>query len=260
MLRNENLGTSVLAAAGFLVLLLLPFNLFFTALDSFKAAQLGDALKNGIIILYGWALIRHFGHVKESGVLTILPRNAFLFLIPTYFLFLGPLQYLLFDYTFESIQSSDVLILLFSNLTVGLSEEIIFRGFMVPHLIKGRDQSKSLLYPLTLGAFLFGGLHFLNLLANDSNTYLVIAQVTYATMFGVAFGVLLLRSNSLFPIGILHGLINFTSNWHDLPGATEPAIMEQYQLHEAIISVVVVLPFFIWSLVQLKKVKLPKEK
>ncbi|MEM7297351.1 MAG: CPBP family intramembrane glutamic endopeptidase [Bacteroidota bacterium] len=255
MLRNENLGTGILAAIGFLILLLLPFNQLFGSLDSFKAGQLGDTLKNSVIILYGWILIKKWGYIKASGVFKFLPRLAYLFIIPTYFLFLGPLQYSLFDYTFYDIQSSDVLILLIANLTVGLSEEIIFRGFMVSHLIKGRDTSKSLIYPLSLGAFLFGGLHFLNLLANDANTYLVVAQVTYATMFGVSFGVLLLRTNSLFPIGILHGLINFTSNWHDLPGATEPAIIEQYRLQEALLSVLVVLPFFLFSLVQLKKVK-----
>ena len=258
MFQNQNLNTGIAASVGFLILLLLPTNLFFTpieSLDPFKVGRLGDSLKNLLIVIYGLFLIKRLDYIKQSGILNLRPRSAFLLLIPIYFLAIGPLQYALFGYTFESIQASDILILLVADLTVGISEEVLFRGFMVPHLIKGRNENESLIKPLFLSAFLFGGLHFLNLLSPEANTYLIISQVLYATMFGVGFGVLLLRTGSLLPIGLLHGLINFSSDLHKLPGAVEPAIMENYKLEEAIFSFFIVLPFFLFSLQQLKKVK-----
>ncbi|MGI9545053.1 MAG: hypothetical protein ACR2MX_17460, partial [Cyclobacteriaceae bacterium] len=58
---------------------------------------------------------------------------------------------------------------------------------------------------------------------------------------------------SLLPLGLLHGLINFSFNWGKLPGAVVPPEIETYQLYDAIISVIIVLPYFYYTLRQLSK-------
>ncbi|MEO9801703.1 MAG: CPBP family intramembrane glutamic endopeptidase [Reichenbachiella sp.] len=255
-LSNTNIATSISVVFGFLLLLLLPFDkaLIFFELDDFKEKYLGDAIKNLVIVCYGYFLIQRFGYTKVSGVFNFAPRHKKLIIIPLYFVLIGPLQYALFDYEFDHVQLINVLILLGAMITVGLSEEIIFRGFVLPNLIRGTSSDQSLVGPIVLSSLLFGVLHFLNLLNADSYFPLVLSQVIYATMFGVAFGVILLRTGSLLPLGLLHGLINFSSNWDDLPGTFEPAIVETYRMHDAIFSVIIVLPFFLYALKQLPKI------
>ena len=139
-------------------------------------------------------------------------------------------------------------------ISVGLSEEIIFRGFVLPDLIKGSSSDQPLLVPIFLASMLFGVLHFLNLLQADTFFPLVLSQVIYATMFGVGFGVILLRTGSIYPLGLLHGLINFSSNWDDLPGTIEPSNVDAFRTQEAILSVLVVIPFLIYTFVQIRKI------
>ena len=253
-LNNPNLGGAIAAAFGFLFLLIIPFDQFLVPfeLDTFKTEYLGDALKNLVIIGFGILIIINARYTKVSGLTSIRPKNAYLVVIPLYFVLAGPIQYALLDYQFESIKTIDIAILLFSMMTVGLSEEVIFRGYILPHLIKGNPSNQSLVIPLFLSAFLFGVLHFLNLLQADSHFITVLAQVTYATMFGVGFGIILLRTGSIYPIGFLHGIINFSSNWDDLPGAIEPDLTP-FRTAEAIISVIIVLPFFLYMLREYKK-------
>lgn len=255
-LSNPNLSTSITVVFGFLLLLLLPFDktLVLFELGEYKQHFLGDALKNLTIIIYGYALIKRFGYVRVSGIFNIIPKPVTLLIIPLYFVLLGPLQYYLLGYEFQNIASIDVLILFVAMITVGLSEELIFRGFVLPHLIKGTTSDQSLLSPIILGSLLFGVLHFLNLLNPDSYFPLILSQVIYATMFGAAFGIILLRTGSLLPLGFLHGIINFSSNWDELPGVVEPATAELYRMHDTIISVIVVLPFLFYTLKQIPKI------
>ena len=255
-LTNSNLPTSIAVVLGFLFLLILPFDNAFAPfhLDEFKTHCLGDALKNLVIIVFGWVLIRRYGYAKVGGLSRWWPKHPLLVVVPLYFVLFGPLQYLFLDYQFRNIEVGNVLLLFCSMLTVGLSEEIIFRGFVLPNLIKGSPSDQSLMVPVVTASLLFGVLHFLNLLQADAHFPLVLAQVIYATMFGVAFGIVLLRTGAILPLGLLHGIINFSSNWDDLPGAVEPADLEVYRMPEAIISVLVVLPFLLYVLREFRKI------
>ena len=253
---NSNLPTSVAIVFGFLLMLLLPFDKVFAIfnLGDYQEDGLGDILSNIVIICYGYFLIRRFGYPKVSGVTNLKPKYPILLVIPLYFIILNLLQYVLLGYEFNHIKFIDVVILLGSMMTVGFSEEIIFRGFVLPNLIKGITSDQSLFAPIFMGAMLFGVLHLLNLFQSDSHLWIVLSQVTYATTFGIAFGIVLLRSASLLPLAILHGLINFSSNLANLPGAVEPPEVAEYKVYEGIIAVIVVLPFFSYSLYQFPKI------
>ncbi|MDW3193674.1 MAG: CPBP family intramembrane glutamic endopeptidase [Cytophagales bacterium] len=254
---NVNLGGGIAVAFGFLLLLLLPFEAFFRAFDfpSFQSEQLGDIMKNLIIMIGAFVLIYRSGYQKLAGLTTLKTKITFLIIVPLYFLLAGPFQYWILDYQFDSIQIGDIFILLLAMLSVGFSEELVFRGYVLPHLLIGADARQRLIIPIFTAGFLFGVLHFVNLLSPDANIITVCAQVTYATMFGIAFGILLLRTERIFPIGCLHGLINFSGNLHDLPGAIEPGNIDEYRVWEAVLSIIIVIPFFILALRQLPKIQ-----
>ncbi len=253
---NPNIGGAIAAAIGFLFLLLLPFEGIFRAfhVSEFYVVSLGDLLKNLIIMACAIMLIYRFGYQSIAGSTTWRTKNTFLIIIPFYFVLAGPIQYMLLDYEFDAIQATEVLVLFLSMLSVGFSEELVFRGFILPHLIAGTNPSHSLVAPISISALLFGVLHFLNLLSADSDVMTVFAQVIYASMFGVAFGIILLRTGSIFPLGLLHGLINFSSNIHDLPGGLEPANIDDFKIWEAVLSIAIVIPFFYFAWRQLPNI------
>ncbi|MBX2871037.1 MAG: CPBP family intramembrane metalloprotease [Saprospiraceae bacterium] len=253
---NPNLPSSFLVVLGFLGLLILPFDQLFSGfqLGEFQTHHAGDILKNLIITLYGLLLIRHYGYIRLAGVFRWTPRRPILLIVPLYFVIFGLLPYFFLDYDFTEVKRQDLLLLFAAMLSVGISEEVVFRGFVLPHLIKKSPTHQGLIIPIITAALLFGVLHFLNLLQPDASGVVVISQVTYATMFGVAFGIILLRTESLLPLGILHGLINFSSNFDQLPGALAPIKTETYLLFEAAISVLIVLPFLWYTLRQFPKI------
>jgi membrane protease YdiL (CAAX protease family) len=103
-----------------------------------------------------------------------------------------------------------------------------------------------------MSSFIFGVLHLFNLFQSDSIIITVLAQVIYATMFGIGFGIILLGTGSIYPIGFIHGIINFFSSWDKLPGVIEPANAADFKTLEAVVSVGIVIPFLLYMLRQLK--------
>ena len=255
--KTRGPGTSIAAAGGFLMLLALPFQRLLDGfeLGEFQQDQLGDIIRNTFIIIYAYAIIFRFGYKKLGGLGFRKPKNGYLMVIPFYFVILGIVLYAVFDYDFSKIEWTDTLILFIAMMFVGFSEEMVFRGFILPDLLQDyRGDKPQLIRLIVLASLMFGGLHFFNLFGSDVYIPAIISQVIYATMFGVAFGVFLLRTGQLWPLGILHGIINFTFNLPDLPGAYEPTIIDEYQWLDAILSVVIVIPLVIIALRQVSKI------
>jgi uncharacterized protein len=109
--------------------------------------------------------------------------------------------------------SVDLLLNLVSNLIFGvlfgLSEEIGFRGYLLPHLMAmGRTRA------LLLSGFLHGVWHLPIMLMtpyyhNEGNPWIVVPLFLLTlTMAGVFYGYLRLTSESTWPAAIAHGTLN----------------------------------------------------
>ena len=90
-----------------------------------------------------------------------------------------------------------------------------------------------------------------------SNIAASIGQVVYAFFIGAAFGAILLKTNKLIPLAILHGLIDIVFSINTLldDGAMAGEI-EQQDIGQAIGSMLVVLPLFIVGLFIIRKISL----
>jgi uncharacterized protein len=95
--------------------------------------------------------------------------------------------------------------LLLIALLIGFSEETIFRGLML-NALKARGPWTA----ATLTSVLFGLSHSLNLLSGKSGTEILI-QVAYALAIGFGFAAVALRTGLLWPLILIHALIDFTS-------------------------------------------------
>ena len=91
------------------------------------------------------------------------------------------------------------------TLLIGFAEETIFRGLML-NTLKAHGFWRAAI----ITALLFGLSHALNGLAGKSMAETA-AQIFYAVAFGFAFAALVLKQGILWPLVIVHFLIDFAS-------------------------------------------------
>ena len=242
----------------FLGILKLPINT--TILETFdltiqQSDNISRLLKNLVIIILAIYAIKKLKLVELSGLSKhIRLQNKFLILIPLYLVIIGVLSLLGTD--LSSISTIDFILLSLAMLSVGFVEEFIFRGILQPIFLKRYSHRKNgILISIFLPAALFGGLHLLTL--DMSNIAASIGQVVYAFFIGAAFGAILLKTNKLVPLAIIHGLIDIVFSINTLldDGAMAGEI-EQQDIGQAIGSMLVVLPLFIVGLFIIRKISL----
>jgi uncharacterized protein len=138
------------------------------------------------------------------------PRVLPLFALP----FVPVLFNLAFGVQTQSV--NDVLIFLLLAASVGFVEEAIFRGLMLRAIAP-----RGIWRAAAITAVLFGVSHSLNALAGSSVAYTLL-QVAYALAIGFAFAAVALRARAIWPLVIIHCLIDFAGYIAaDRLGATE---------------------------------------
>jgi membrane protease YdiL (CAAX protease family) len=90
------------------------------------------------------------------------------------------------------------------SIIAGIYEEIILRGVIVAVLLARFAKRKTVL----VSAGLFAGLHLLNMLNREAQRAWVLCQVIWAFGLGLMYVYILVEWRSLFPLILLHYLIN----------------------------------------------------
>ena len=99
----------------------------------------------------------------------------------------------------------ETLLYVISMLSVGIIEEIIFRGFLFKALSKDNVKVAIIVSSLTFG---FG--HIINLVSG-AELLPTLLQIAYATAAGFSFTIIFYKSGSLLPCIIAHSVMNATS-------------------------------------------------
>jgi len=101
-------------------------------------------------------------------------------------------------------------------------EEVLLRGIFLTMLLDRHSERKS----IGLSAGAFGGIHILNLLNGPPTTELligVLAQILWATSYGLFYGYLFIKTRNLIPCMVMHYVGNgFISFWWFTPNASFP--------------------------------------
>lgn len=243
---------SVIGLVGFIPLesFLLSYSL-----SAFQAEYIHLLAKTSVLALLGYMLIKKWNLTVISGLSTKYTwKYKYLNLIPTYLMLLGIVSVLSADLT--KIELPNIILLLLGCLGVGFFEEFVFRGVLQSLFLKKYISLKSGIFLGTfIPAFAFGLFHLVNIFP-DGPIVPVLIQVVFATFIGFFFGVLLLKTNKLIPLVIIHALINFFFSLQYLPNfksevAEEPA---------SITSIIIFLPLLIIALFLLKKIDKAKVK
>lgn len=147
-------------------------------------------------------------------------------------------------------------------LSVGLGEELLFRGFALQALLARLGSTKKGIWIACLLSSLIFGLSHAFKLFFDGHVPSTIPQVISTAMMGMLFCALYLRTGTLWPSILLHGLIDlpffmiyavFTNRGIFLYGLRYQLQFELYPWL-GVASILLVLPLFIAGLWMMRKV------
>ena len=142
-------------------------------------------------------------------------------------------------------------ILIIYCLSIGFAEELSIRGFIQSYLIKHVGTTKKGVVISVIGsAFIFGVLHLFKF---DKGLYGEISQIFFAIFIGVMFGVILLLTKRIYPIIIIHAIIDFAAKLDAVGVPKKIGITKATELDNSILITLIVLPCLIYGLVLLKK-------
>lgn len=159
------------------------------------------------------------------------------------------------------------LLMVISCIFVGLFEEILFRGTILPILLSKWGNSRKQIYGcVIISSTLFGLFHLTNLLKGVS-PITVFAQVFYATIIGIAFAAIYLRTNNnLLWCIILHALYDMANEIGDVmavgskasdgavESATSAVAKASIELVPFLLEQLLFIPLLLYALFLLRKV------
>lgn len=211
------------------VFLVIPFIFQFYDFNYISSLFLNFALIFGFLLLFLLVIIpyvlrlplqfKHYsGFLENVGILKLKPRKNILVItlagILLYFIFALIGSLLLGQKSFDFLvlfqpptRERNGLFSFVRQLRPGICEELAFRGIILPLLLTKYSEKTA----VTINGFLFGIMHFINLLQGAA-LFSTIFQVIYATVFGITFAIIFKRTKSLIPPIIIHYLINIFSN------------------------------------------------
>ena len=205
-------------------------------------------LINCCVGLIALKMINLSGHQHTIG---LKGRNIFAF---HWVMF--PLTYAIFINltgmdSIASISMNQLFILLAYCLSVGFVEELCLRGFVQHELIRYLGEGKTkVIKSIIISAVLFG---LLNLFNFDKGIYGEIAQLAYASFIGLAFGATLYLTKRIYPLILIHTLIDFFSKFDSI-GTAYP-IEGQLTGEGCIILILLLSPYLFYAIYLFSKIK-----
>lgn len=227
-----------------------------TGVSDIMAEEISYFLKRLLIIPLAILGIKSLNLKALAGLDKQLPwERKYLILIPSYILIVGAVQ--IFEKDTSGLEAFDVLLLFISTMAIGFSEELVFRGLLQSIFIQANNGNKLFLSVL-MPSVIFGAMHLGDFKTENASSE--VSQFLYAIFFGVCFGAILIRTNKLIPLAIMHGLIDFVFGFSKIMG-TDPqetsieATDLSAEIINAIASSMVILPLLIVGILVLKKVQ-----
>lgn len=223
--------------------------------DSYQIQTLLSIGANLILIFFSYYLIKKNGLEKLAGLKGTKLRRWYLLLFPIIYLVL--LNFLLMDEQTGNTTFMNLALYLIYFVSVGFTEELSVRGFMQSHFISYLGNSKKCIFLSVIVSALFFGL--VHLIKFDKGIYGELSQILFATFIGAMFGAVLLATKKLYPLVIIHAVVDIVANTDKLGIAFSEKISEPWTLENSIIIASLTLPCFIYAIFILQKYPLNLE-
>jgi CAAX protease family protein len=116
----------------------------------------------------------------------------------------------------------------FNGFAAGTLEELVFRGLILSLLLGGNldDQSPSnVRRAVIISALLFSVPHALNVFVGHAEVR-VLAQLVWAFLLGIVFACLRISGRSVWPVAVLHGVVNAFVHVNRLGVEVQPSLLK----------------------------------
>jgi len=175
---------------------------------------------------------------KEIGLINIENGSTkkVLFFLPAV---ISAIPFLLVGINLNSIKY--IITLLFFTLTIGIPEEVYFRGVILKLLVEKYPIKKAIL----ISALVFGTGHIASILAGGS-ILIVLLQMINAFVFGIITAEIVTITKSIIPTIIWHFVFNFV-NYITLANGINEIVVTGLQ-----VIIMVIYAYNLWSKIPLK--------
>ncbi len=146
---------------------------------------------------------------------------------------------------------------LLTALSTGWIEEILFRGAVLVALLQKWGRSRKGIYLAVLvSSALFGVTHLLNFIQGRKPLLDTATQITFAIFFGVMFCACFLRNRTIWPVILLHAAVDWAGTLDEIAvGGGLHKVVQPMSANNALISILITLPLFLYGLFILRKVE-----
>ncbi|SNR14334.1 CPBP family intramembrane glutamic endopeptidase [Tenacibaculum jejuense] len=222
--------------------------LIFHNVENYNIVLVTKTVSNIILGIISILIVKKLDLVKFSGIRPVKIEKKLLLIFPlVYIVGLN----LLFADDIPNFTTTNLIVLLTYCLSIGIAEELSLRSVLIPLLIKYfGDSKKSIIKSVLIAATIFGLLHFIKF---DKGVYGEISQFFFATFIGVMFGALLIVTKRIYPLIIIHMLIDFAAKLDDIGVNFKPEGISETDLTGAIFTVIITLPCLFYGMYIMKK-------
>lgn len=229
--------TSVLLTLVFLISKILPFTDY---TNSFLAQLLV------VCIVVAYIKFKHEYDIFKFNLTTFiygLWLGSFIFIVILLNILTNIETIRTIDFTLTTI-----VLLLLSNITIGLFEEILCRGIIFNAFLKNNTPVCAAL----ISSCLFGVVHLLNL--THSNDYIgTITQVMYAMFLGMLFAAIYYVTKNIWSVIFLHSALDISSGFYELEQIGANLNYDFTSITSLFITIVILLPAFFIGISILRK-------
>ena len=128
-----------------------------------------------------------------------------------------PLTLVSIVYTIGSLKNAfsssfaNLIGLVIYSFTIGLTEELLVRGWILNKFFDKYDRNRKEVYlSIIFSALIFGGMHISNIWAGGQTVSETIVQVVFATSAGIFFGAAYFRTRNIMALAFVHGFYDFS--------------------------------------------------
>lgn len=193
----------------------IPLSNFFQKTFSYSivlSTMVSKLIFNTIIIAIAYLLCYKTKNITLGGLKLLVFKNTYIYILPIIYIFLMSQNFK----KLQIIEHSDffspiVLIFFIKALSVGLLEEITFRSLFQSLIIKKYYASYGIYFCVIITSLLFGLGHIINLVNLNYSLIGVLSQVVMAFCVGFLFSSILIATQNIYPVVLIHALNHFST-------------------------------------------------
>ncbi|PQJ20604.1 CPBP family intramembrane glutamic endopeptidase [Tenacibaculum sp. SG-28] len=228
------------------------YQLIEKGIDSYQIHTFLSIGANLFLILLSYFLIKKNGLTKIAGLKGTKLEKVHLLIFPLFFLVL--LNVFLMDDINTDFLIPNILVLIIFSISIGFAEELSIRGFLQSHLIHHFGKTKNnIILSVLASALFFGVLHLLNF---DKGIYGELSQVCFATFVGIMFGFLLVITKRIYPLIIIHAIVDFVAKLDAAGIPIKEKIRQSMSVENSVYIVLLAIPCLIYGVFLMKSYKL----